>query len=108
MKRTYSHIDMDERRKIARWRTAGLTVDIIAEKLGRHRSTIFREIRRNMFIDDAVSNLNGYYCVTAHDMRLRTADQTAQADALLACPAICHRPDHARLVATADRWPDAP
>ncbi|MDA5638139.1 MULTISPECIES: IS30 family transposase [Agrobacterium] len=68
MKRTYSHIDMDERRKIARWRTAGLTVDIIAEKLGRHRSTIFREIRRNMFIDDAVSNLNGYYCVTAHDM----------------------------------------
>ena len=95
MKRTYSHIDMDERRKIARWRTAGLTVDIIAEKLGRHRSTIFREIRRNMFIDDAISNLNGYYCVT-------------QADALLACPAICHRPDHARLVATADRWPDAP
>ncbi|NRF08494.1 IS30 family transposase [Agrobacterium pusense] len=68
MKRTYSHIDMDERRKIARWRTAGLTVDIIAEKLGRHRSTIFREIRRNMFIDDAVPNLNGYYCVTAHDM----------------------------------------
>ncbi|MCZ7886517.1 MULTISPECIES: IS30 family transposase [Agrobacterium] len=68
MKRTYSHIDMDERRKIARWRTAGLTVDIIAEKLGRHRSTIFREIRRNMFIDDAISNLNGYYCVTAHDM----------------------------------------
>lgn len=68
MKRTYSHIDMDERRKIARWRTAGLTVDIIGEKLGRHRSTIFREIRRNMFIDDAVPNLNGYYCVTAHDM----------------------------------------
>jgi len=68
MKRTYSHIDMDERRKIARWRIAGLTVGIIAEKLGRHRSTIFREIQRNMFIDEVVPDLNGYYCVTAHDM----------------------------------------
>lgn len=34
MDRTYSHIDLDERRKIARWRMAGLGVDIIAEKLG--------------------------------------------------------------------------
>ena len=41
MKRTYSQIDMDERRKIARWRTAGISVDVIAEKLHRHRSTIF-------------------------------------------------------------------
>ncbi len=49
MKRTYSQIDMDERRKIARWRTAGISVDVIAEKLGRHRSTIFRELKRNTF-----------------------------------------------------------
>lgn len=39
MKRTYSQIDMDERRKIARWRTAGISVEVIAEKFGRHRST---------------------------------------------------------------------
>ncbi|HMF66782.1 MAG TPA: helix-turn-helix domain-containing protein, partial [Phyllobacterium sp.] len=51
MERTYSQIDMDERRKIARWRTAGISVDVIAEKLGRHRSTIFRELRRNAFAD---------------------------------------------------------
>ncbi|KQW26328.1 transposase [Rhizobium sp. Root274] len=68
MERTYSHIDLDERRKIARWRTAGLSVEVIAEKLGRHRSTIFREIKRNMFVDKAVPDLSGYYCVTAHDM----------------------------------------
>jgi transposase, IS30 family len=37
MDRTYSHIDLYERRKIARWRTAGLTVGAIAEQLGRHR-----------------------------------------------------------------------
>lgn len=37
MKRTYSQIDMDERRKIERWRRSGVIVDVIAEKLGRHR-----------------------------------------------------------------------
>ena len=68
MERTYSHIDLDERRRIARWRTAGLSVEVIAEKLGRHRSTIFREIKRNMFVDKVVPDLSGYYCVTAHDM----------------------------------------
>jgi transposase, IS30 family len=68
MERTYSQIDMDERRKIARWRTAGVNVDIIAEKLGRHRSTIFRELKRNRFVYAQMPELNGYYCVTANDM----------------------------------------
>lgn len=68
MERSYSHIDLDERRKIARWRTAGLSVDAIAEQLGRHRSSIFREIKRNTFIDKVVPDLTGYYCVTAHAM----------------------------------------
>jgi IS30 family transposase len=67
-RRTHSQIDMDERRKIARWRTAGISVDVIAEKLGRHRSTIFRELRRNAFTDSQMPELNGYYCVTANDM----------------------------------------
>lgn len=65
MDRTYSHIDLDERRKIARWRTAKLSVDVIAEKLGRHRSTIFRELKRNQFNDDEIKDLNGYYCTIA-------------------------------------------
>ncbi|WP_409995433.1 helix-turn-helix domain-containing protein [Rhizobium leguminosarum] len=60
MERTYSPIDLNERRKIARWRMAGLTVGITAEKLGQHRSTIFRELKRNMFVDKVVPDLNGY------------------------------------------------
>src|SRR5690606_39596988 len=66
MKRTYSHINLDERRKIERWHHAGVAVDVIAEKLGRHRSTIFREIARNKFEDVEMPDLAGYFCVTAH------------------------------------------
>lgn len=68
MRRTYSQIDMDERRRIARWRAAGLSVTVIAEKLGRHRSTIFRELSRNAFDDVQMPKLSGYYCVTANEM----------------------------------------
>jgi IS30 family transposase len=59
---------LDERRKIARWRAAGTSVDVIAEKLHRHRSTIFRELRRNTFEDAQMSDLNDYYCVMANGM----------------------------------------
>ena len=38
----------------------GLSVDVIAEKLGRHRSTIFRQLRRNTFIDKEWPELDGY------------------------------------------------
>jgi|SRR5690606_8517527 len=65
MEYTYSHIDLDERRKIAYWRSAKLSVDIITEKLGRHRSTIFRELKRNQFNDDEIADLTGYYCTVA-------------------------------------------
>jgi IS30 family transposase len=68
MKRTYSHLDLNDRRRIARWRHAGLSIDIIAEKLGRHRSTIFREVRRNVYIDKEWPELSGYHCMTADDM----------------------------------------
>jgi IS30 family transposase len=67
MKRTYSQIDLDERRKIERWRQAGVSVDAIAEKLGRHRSTIFREIARNKFEDRDMPDLTGYFCVAANN-----------------------------------------
>ena len=43
----YSQIDLAERRKIQQLRDAKVTVKSIAAELGRHRSTIHREIRRN-------------------------------------------------------------
>ncbi|MDR6433363.1 hypothetical protein [Brucella pseudogrignonensis] len=45
MARTYSHIGLDERRRIACWRPAKLSVDIIAEKLGWLRSKQRKLIR---------------------------------------------------------------
>ena len=59
MQRTYSQIDLNDRRKLARWRGMGLSVDVIAERLGRHRSTILGELRRNAFIDKDWPELNG-------------------------------------------------
>ena len=35
----------------------GLEPKVIAEKLGRHRSTIFREIKRNTFVEEVVPDL---------------------------------------------------
>lgn len=67
MKRTYSQIAVDKSRKNARWRMAGISVDHIAAKLGQLRSTIFREVRRNIFVDPQIPDLNRYYCVAAHD-----------------------------------------
>ena len=68
MRRTYSHIDLNERRRIGRLRSTGVTVDVIAEKLGRHRSTIFPELERNLLHDVELPDLNGYCRVTANDM----------------------------------------
>jgi IS30 family transposase len=73
MRRTYSQIDLDERRKIERWRQAGVSVDAIAEKRGRHLSTIFREIARNKFEDREMPDLTGYFCDIASLFDIRSS-----------------------------------
>ena len=46
MKVRFSHLSLSERRKIERWRQMKLSPDEMAHRLGRHRSTIFRELGR--------------------------------------------------------------
>jgi transposase, IS30 family len=69
MGRHYSHIDLAERRRIQQMRDAKLSVATIAAALGRHRSTIHREINRNFyhtaFRDRWGQAYRGYFCVTA-------------------------------------------
>lgn len=46
-KNQYRHLDADERDHIAHWRSQGSTLSEIAHRLGRDKSSISREIRRN-------------------------------------------------------------
>ncbi len=43
----YTHLSLAERREIARMHAAKIRIRVMAERLQRHRSTIYREIKRN-------------------------------------------------------------
>lgn len=62
----YNHLTLDERRKIERWRQANVSPCRMARILGRHRSTVFRELKRNHFEDDQLPDVVGYFAVAAH------------------------------------------
>jgi IS30 family transposase len=74
MDRPYRHFTLEERRTLFRLLNAKLPIKEIAGQLGRHRSTIYREIARNEFRE--VKHYRGYYPVTAEDSaRLRRRRQ---------------------------------
>lgn len=68
MARSYEHLTLDERRKLDRWRDAGVSVSEIAEKLGRARSTVYRELKRNHFSEPSMPKVVGYFAMAAHKM----------------------------------------
>ena len=69
MDRPYRHFTLEERRTLFRLVNAKLPIKEIANQLGRHRSTIYREIARNEFRE--VKQYRGYYPVTAEDSARR-------------------------------------
>ncbi len=48
----YGHLTLDERRRMFQMREARQPVGLIAATLGRHKSTIYRELRRNIFHEE--------------------------------------------------------
>lgn len=60
MGRCYPHLNLDKRRKLAKWLEAKIPVKEIADNLARAPSTIYREIKRNYYRDDELPQLNGY------------------------------------------------
>ena len=44
---SYTHLTQEERYKISAYKSIGLSIKKIAENLGRDKSTIYREIKRN-------------------------------------------------------------
>ena len=61
----HTELDLRERRAIEDMLNAEMPVSKIAAEIGRHRSTVYREIKRNHFTDDELPYLNGYYGMVA-------------------------------------------
>jgi len=68
--RTYRHLDLDERRPLFRRVEARRPVGEIAAQLGRHPSTIHRELGRNR-LRDGDRSFCGYFPLTAQDLARR-------------------------------------
>lgn len=62
------HLTLDERRIVAGLLHRKVSVAQIAIQLGRHRSTIHREIRRNFWHDPEVPMATGYWHMNAQSM----------------------------------------
>ena len=61
----HTELDLRERRTIEDMLNAKCSVNEIAAEIGRHRSTVYREIKRNYFSDEELPYLNGYYGMNA-------------------------------------------
>jgi transposase, IS30 family len=70
MARTYRQLDLDQRRTLFRLVEARRPVGEIAVRLGRHPSTIYRELGRNRF-RDGDRGFCGYFPLTAQDLARR-------------------------------------
>ena len=68
-----AHVELgiEERRRIERLRDARVPVMAIADELGRHRSTIYRALKRNRFADEENPYLDGDYSSVAQTMAAR-------------------------------------
>lgn len=71
MGRCYPHLNLDERRKLAKWLESKMSIKEIADNLCRAPSTIYREIKRNTYHDDELPQLNGYDGMNAQDKYAR-------------------------------------
>ena len=65
MPRSYAHLSLEGRRKIARWHDANMPVLEIAHRLGLYRATIHRELKRDRFVDAELQDFSGYYALNA-------------------------------------------
>ncbi len=68
MSRCYSQLTLADRRRLHQLIVAKVPVNEMARLLGRHRSTIYREVKRNTFHDHELPDYDGYYCNLANDL----------------------------------------
>ncbi|MDH6298118.1 IS30 family transposase (plasmid) [Agrobacterium salinitolerans] len=65
----YQQLTLADRRLLHRFVEQKLAVNEMARRLGRHRSTIYREIRRNTFHDKELPEYTGYFGTIADELR---------------------------------------
>ncbi|MHB2026672.1 MAG: IS30 family transposase [Elusimicrobiota bacterium] len=80
MRKKYRHLSLEEREKIAVWRSRGLSLREMAVKLGRHFSSLSREVNRNR-------GFHGYWPNKA-DERARRREQSGHKSKRLKSPLI--------------------
>ncbi|MGE6783710.1 transposase, partial [Ensifer adhaerens] len=69
MSRRYSQLNLADRRRLFHFVERKLPIKEMARELCRHRSTIYREIRRNSFHDRELPDYSGYFPTVADDIR---------------------------------------
>ncbi|MGO4441550.1 IS30 family transposase [Rhizobium sp. RAF56] len=68
MPHCYSQLTLADRRRLLHLRERKVSVSEIGRQLGRHRSTIYRELKRNTFHDREFPEYSGYYSGIANDI----------------------------------------
>lgn len=54
MSGSYKQLNIEERRKIERWLSAKVPVREMARVLKRSKATLYRELKRNYFVDESL------------------------------------------------------
>lgn len=91
----YQHLGLDERRQIYQLTATGRSAQQIAATLQRHRSTNYRELKRNRHLDDEPL-FRGYFPTAAQTMadrrRVRAARSSEGPSLPPISPTACRRP----------------
>lgn len=68
MSRCYSQLTLADRRRLYHLKERKVPIGEIARQLGRHRSTVYRELKRNTFHDSEFPQYSGYFDTIADDI----------------------------------------
>ena len=84
----YKQLNIEERRKIERWVNAKVPVREMARVLNRSKATLYRELKRNYFVDESLPKYAGYYGAAA---QLKADDRRSRQRKLIKHPDLAKR-----------------